>query len=147
VRKIAKLVTLILATVVSFVAAVVLIAAVRDDVSISDHRGVAAATVLSVSFNRVVIQYATPDGTVHVPADGVRYFGGLKTGDEVLIEYDTTNTDLTKVYGRKWTLALPPSLSTIAITILVAGLILWALRGKSTLPPRQQDVSVLGASH
>lgn len=110
-----------------------LLAAIRNDRAITDHRGVANAQVDSVSFDRTIIRYETPDGIVHIPADGVLYPGGLSTGDLVRIEYDTTNPELARVAGRTAMLTLLPLGTTVLVTWLVAGGLLWWLRYRARL--------------
>jgi hypothetical protein len=103
-------------------------AAIRNDNAIEEHLGAATATVESVAFDRTIIQYQTPDGIVHSPATGVLYPSGLAAGQLVAIEYDTANPDLARVAGRSASLTLLPVGTTVLITWLVAGPLLWWLR-------------------
>ncbi len=103
-------------------------AAFRNDSAIDSHLGTANATVESVAFDRTIIQYQTPDGIVHSPPTGVLYPSGLAAGQLVAIEYDATNPELTRVAGRTATLTLLPVGTTVLITWLVAGPLLWWLR-------------------
>ena len=80
----------------------------RDDISIDTHEARTAADVLSVSFNRTAVRFATPDGTVYTPASGVLYPRGLAVGERVWVEYDTANPDLVRVAGRDYHLAFLP---------------------------------------
>ena len=113
-----------------------LFAAVRNDAAITGHLGTATAQVDSVGWDRTIIRYATPDGVVHIPANGVLYPSGLVTGDLVRIEYDTANPELARVAGRTATLTLLPLGSTTLITWLVAGGLLWSTRHRTPHPPR-----------
>ena len=86
--------------VITLVCVLLPIACWRDDVAIERSMGQAVAQVDSVSFNRTVVRYATPDGRVIIPSQGVLYPAGLKVGDNVRVEYDQTNPELTRVAGR-----------------------------------------------
>lgn len=104
-------------------------AAVSNDNAIETHLGTATATVESVGFDRTIIQFQSPDGIVHSPANGVLYPSGLSAGQLVAIEYDTTNPDrVARVAGRTAMLTLLPLGTTILVTWLVAGPLLWWLR-------------------
>ncbi|WP_326567973.1 DUF3592 domain-containing protein [Amycolatopsis rhabdoformis] len=106
-----------------------LFAAIRNDNAIESHLGTATATVESVAFDRTIIQFASPDGIVHSPTNGVLYPSGLAAGQLVAIEYDTTNPDrAARVAGRTATLTLLPLGTTILFTWLVAGPLMWWLR-------------------
>lgn len=107
------------------------LAAVKDDHAVTSHLGVTNAQVDSVSWDRTIIRYETPDGIVHIPANGVLYPGGLVAGDLVRIEYDTTNPELARVAGRTATLTLLPIGMTAAITWAVAIALLWWIRYRS----------------
>jgi hypothetical protein len=85
----------------------------------------------SVSWDRTIIRYATPDGIVHIPANGVLYPSGLAAGDLVRIEYDTANPELTRVAGRTAMLTLLPLGTTVLVTWLVASALLWWIRYRS----------------
>lgn len=108
-----------------------LLAAIRDDSAITGHLGTANAEVDSVAFDRTIIRFETPDGIVHIPANGVLYPAGLATGDLVRVEYDTANPELARVAGRTATLTLLPLGTTVLVTWLVAGGLLWLLRHRS----------------
>ncbi|MEU4669155.1 DUF3592 domain-containing protein [Amycolatopsis sp. NPDC023774] len=106
-----------------------LFAAIRNDNAIESHLGTATATVESVNFDRTIIQFQSPDGIVHSPANGVLYPSGLLAGQLVAIEYDVTNPDRTaRVAGRTATLTLLPLGTTILFTWLIAGPVMWWLR-------------------
>lgn len=112
-----------------------LLAAIRNDSAITDHLGAANAEVTSVAFDRTIIRFDTPDGVVHIPANGVLYPKGLAAGDLVRIEYDTANPELARVAGRTATLTLLPLGVTVLVTWLVAvGLLFW-IRHRDRLPP------------
>ncbi|SFJ19037.1 hypothetical protein SAMN05421835_103363 [Amycolatopsis sacchari] len=108
-----------------------LFAAIRNDGAITSHLGAANAQVDSVSWDRTIIRFETPDGIVHIPANGVLYPGGLVAGDLVRIEYDTSDPELARVAGRTASLTLLPLGTTILITWLVAVGALWWIRHRS----------------
>jgi hypothetical protein len=108
-----------------------LLAAIRNDEAITSHLGAANAEVDSVSWDRTIIRFDTPDGIVHIPANGVLYPGGLIVGDLVRIEYDTANPELARVAGRTATLTLLPLGMTVLVTWAVAAGLLWWMRYRS----------------
>jgi hypothetical protein len=105
-----------------------LFASIRNDGAISGQMGTATAQVDSVSFDRTIIHYVTPDGVVHSPANGVLYPQGLTAGQVVRIEYDVSDPELARVAGRSATLTLLPLGTTILCTWLIAGPLLWWIR-------------------
>ncbi|MEV6242895.1 DUF3592 domain-containing protein [Lentzea sp. NPDC051838] len=97
------------------------LACLRDDMAIERHLGQAVAQVDSVAFNRTVVRYATPDGRVVIPQQGVLYPSGLNVGDNVRVEYDQANPELTRVAGRTWVLSLlPVGTFLLAVWIVIA---------------------------
>jgi hypothetical protein len=105
--------------VVTLVCVLLPIACWRDDVAIEKHLGQAVAQVDSVAFNRTVVRYATPDGRVIIPSQGVLYPSGLSEGDNVRVEYDQTNPELVRVAGRTATLSLLP-VGTFLVSVWIA---------------------------
>lgn len=93
-------VLLVVPAVISFLALMLLIGAWRDDVAIESHLGKATAEVVSVSYGRTIIRFATADGAVHSPPKGVLYPRGVEPGQLVRIEYDTRNPDLARIAER-----------------------------------------------
>lgn len=120
---VASLITLLCVTLV--------FAALRNDRAISANLGTATAQVEQVSFDRAIIRFDTPDGVSHNPANGVLYPEGLQAGQLVRIEYDTTDPELARVAGRTWVLTLLPVTTTVLITWLVAGPLLWWIRTRA----------------
>ncbi|NKQ58368.1 hypothetical protein HFP15_36505 [Amycolatopsis sp. K13G38] len=108
-----------------------LLAAIRNDSAITGNLGTTNAQVDSVSWDRTIIRFATPDGVVHIPANGVLYPGGLVAGDLVRIEYDTANPELARVAGRTATLTLLPLGTTALITWAIASGLLWWIRHRT----------------
>jgi len=128
-RRVLGTALLVLAAVLTFLCAMVLIGAWRDDVAISTHTGKASAEVVSVSFARTIIRFTTPDGAVHSPRTGVLYPRGLEPGQLVRIEYDVRNPDLARVAERDVSLGLIPALITaVAGWLVLAPLGLWLRR-------------------
>ncbi|HEY2061720.1 DUF3592 domain-containing protein [Amycolatopsis sp. NBC_01480] len=127
-RRIGWFAVLGLAALLTVMCVSLLFAAIRNDNAIQSHLGTANATVESVAFDRTIIQYGTPDGIVHSPANGVLYPSGLSAGQLVQIEYDATDPDLARVAGRSAVLTLLPLGTTILFTWLIAGPLLWWLR-------------------
>ncbi|WP_440899126.1 DUF3592 domain-containing protein [Actinosynnema sp.] len=128
VRKLLGRSVLVLGGLVTLVGVLLVAACWRDDNAIESRRGRAAAEVVSVSFQRTVVRYATPDGAVHSPAQGVLYPDGLEAGQVVWIEYDTDNTELARVEGRTFTLALLPVGTSLLAVWAVLGPLAWWLR-------------------
>ncbi|MEV0065474.1 MULTISPECIES: DUF3592 domain-containing protein [unclassified Amycolatopsis] len=128
-RRIGWFAVLGVASLLTVMCVSLLFAAIRNDNAIESHLGTATATVESVNFDRTIIQFQSPDGIVHSPANGVLYPSGLMAGQLVAIEYDVTNPDRTaRVAGRTATLTLLPLGTTILFTWLVAGPLMWWLR-------------------
>ncbi len=109
-----------IAVLLSVLGLLVLVGAARDDVAIEAHLGQATAQVLDGStWVRTLVRFTTPDGQVHTPELGVAYPRGLRAGELVRVQYDTTKPDLVRVAGRSWVVGLGPVLGGIAV--------LWAL--------------------
>lgn len=124
-RRILAVVAVVLAIFVSGLCLLTVFAGWRDDVSITTHLGRADADVLSVALNRTAVRFVTPDGTVHIPVNGVLYPDGLAAGERVRVEYDTADPDLVRVAGRDFTLSFQPAGTTVLGLWAVAGGILW----------------------
>lgn len=128
VRRIGWFAALVVASLVTVLGVSLLFAAFRNDSSIEAELGQATAQVESVTFDRTIINYATPDGIVHSPANGVLYPAGLAAGQLVNIEYDVGDPELARVAGRSAANTLLPLGSMIFFTWLVAGPLLWWIR-------------------
>ena len=127
-RRIAWRVALGVASLITVLCITLLFAEIRNDDAIAAQLGTATAQVDSVSFDRTIIHYETPDGIVHSPSNGVLYPAGLVAGQLVRIEYDTSDPELARVAGRSAALTALPLGTTILITWLVAGPLLWWIR-------------------
>lgn len=112
-------VVLVLAALVTALVLLSLAGAARDDATIDASTGRATAEVLSTSGSRTVVRFATPDGDVYTPQQGVAYPSGLVAGQLVRVEYATADPALVRVAGRSWIVGLAPA-------ALVVGLV-WAL--------------------
>ncbi|MFD4672344.1 DUF3592 domain-containing protein [Lentzea sp. NPDC058450] len=110
--------------VITLVCVLLPIACWRDDVAIEKSMGQAVAQVDSVAFNRTVVRYATPDGRVIIPSQGVLYPAGLAVGDNVRVEYDQTNPELVRVAGRTAVLSLlPVGTFLVSVWIVIAAVV------------------------
>ncbi|MEU6150658.1 DUF3592 domain-containing protein [Actinosynnema sp. NPDC047251] len=120
---------LVLGGIVTLIGVVLLAACLKDDLTIEKRLGKATAEVVSVDFQRTVVRFATPDGAVHSPEQGVLYPAGLERGQLVRIEYDTADPELARVAERTWTLAvLPISTFLIAVWAVLLPLVWWVRR-------------------
>ncbi|WP_184690014.1 DUF3592 domain-containing protein [Saccharothrix tamanrassetensis] len=131
-RKVRPLVVralLVFGAVVTLIGVILLAACLRDDLAIEKRLGKATAEVVSVSFQRTVVRFATPDGAVHSPAQGVLYPDGLEPGQLVRIEYDTADPEVARVAERTWTLAvLPIATFLLALWAVLLPLVWWVRR-------------------
>lgn len=121
---------LVLGAVVTLIGVILLAACWRDDLMIEERLGKATAEVVSVSFQRTVVRFATPDGAVHSPSQGVLYPEGLEPGQLVRIEYDTADPEVARVAGRTAALALLPiGTFLLAVWAVLSPLVWWLSRG------------------
>ncbi|MFD9894192.1 DUF3592 domain-containing protein [Amycolatopsis sp. NPDC059027] len=141
-RRIGWYVTLGVASLLTVMCVALLFAAIRNDNAISGQLGTANAQVESVAFDRTIIQFATPDGIVHSPSNGVLYPGGLVAGQLVRIEYDMSDPELARVAGRSATETLLPLGLTVLVTWLVATPLLWWIRRQKRLSAPDAPVTV-----
>jgi len=74
------------------------------------------------------IRFPDDDGRYHSPGAGLKYPGGLSTGDRVKVEYQKDDPDNVKVAGRAWTLAFLPAISSWIVCTAVAGALALLLR-------------------
>ncbi|SDN15742.1 DUF3592 domain-containing protein [Allokutzneria albata] len=139
-RRRATLITLGAAFLVTASCLLLVIGAYTNDFKITARPGVAAAEVMSASYNRTVVRFSTPDSAVRVPRDGVLYPGGLQVGQVVRVEYDQANPDLVRVAGRGAWLTLVPAITIVLVVWAVAGGVLWWLHR------RREPASVADAS-
>ncbi|MGM1065169.1 DUF3592 domain-containing protein [Saccharothrix sp. Mg75] len=120
---------LVLGAVVTLIGVILLAACWRDDLMIEGRLGKATAEVVSVSFQRTVVRFATPDGAVHSPSQGLLYPDGLEPGQLVRIEYDTADPEVARVAGRTAVLALLPiGTFLLAVWAVLLPLVWWLRR-------------------
>ena len=141
-RRRATLITLGVASLVTASCLLLVIGAYTNDFKITARPGVAAAEVMSASYNRTVVRFSTPDSAVRVPRDGVLYPGGLQVGQVVRVEYDQANPDLVRVAGRGAWLTLVPAITIVLVVWAVAGGVLWWLHRRRE-PTMAADASEL----
>ncbi|MEU5691502.1 DUF3592 domain-containing protein [Actinosynnema sp. NPDC020468] len=128
-RRLVSRVLLVLGALITLVGVVLVAACLKDDLAIGKRLGKATAEVVSVSFQRTVVRFATPDGAVHSPAQGVLYPDGLEAGQLVRVEYDTANPELARVAERTFVLSLlPVGTLLLAVWAVLAPAIWWLRR-------------------
>lgn len=110
----------IVATAVSVLSVLLVLAAWRDDHTIASDKGVATAEVLSAGRLRSAISFVTPDGVTHNPRLGVLYPTNLTVGQRIDVEYAKEDPDLVRVAGRDARVAIVPALSVIVVTWAIA---------------------------
>lgn len=120
----------IVATVVSVLSVLLVLAAWRDDHTITSDKGVATAEVLSAGRLRSAISFVTPDGVTHNPRLGVLYPTNLTVGQRIDVEYSKEDPDLVRVAGRDARVAILPAASVIVVTWAIASPALWLVRRK-----------------
>lgn len=119
---------LALAGLVTLLVALTLAGAATDDAAIDADTGQTTAEVLSTAGPRTVVRFATPDGEVYTPEQGVAYPAGLAPGQQVRVEYAVDRPELVRVAGRTWMVGLLPALLVVGPTWLVAVPLAWWLR-------------------
>ncbi|MFD4294293.1 DUF3592 domain-containing protein [Rhodococcus sp. NPDC058505] len=122
---------LVVATGISVLAVLLVLAAWRNDHTINSDRGVATAEVLSAGALRSAVSFVTPDGVTHTPRLGVLYPTKLTAGQRIDVEYARSDPDLVRVSGRDVRVAVLPAASVIVVTWLVAAPVLWAVRRRT----------------
>ncbi len=130
VRQLVSRSLVLLGAVVTLIGVILLAACWRDDLMIEKRLGKATAEVVSVSFQRTVVRFATPDGAVHSPSQGLLYPEGLEPGQLVRIEYDTADPEVVRVAGRTAVLALLPiGTFLLAVWAVLLPPAWWLVRG------------------
>ncbi|MGH3787862.1 MAG: DUF3592 domain-containing protein [Pseudonocardiaceae bacterium] len=103
--------------------------AALDDARIDARTGYGTAQVLAVTPMRTLVQFATPDGKVYRPKEGVAYPSGLREGQLVRVEYDSLDPDQVRVAGRTWAVgAASASITLVTVWVLVVPAIWWLRR-------------------
>ncbi|AYJ50998.1 DUF3592 domain-containing protein [Rhodococcus sp. P1Y] len=120
VRRRARISVLIVATGISVLSFLLVVAAWQNDRTIASDEGRATAEVLSAGKLRSAISFVTPDGVTHNPQLGVLYPTNLVAGQRIDVEYSKEDPDLVRVSGRNASVALIPAASVIVVTWLIA---------------------------
>ncbi len=126
---------MVAATAVSVLAALLVLAAWRDDMLINSNKGVTSAEVLSAGRLRSAITYVTPDGVTRNPKVGVLYPTKLTAGERINVEYSKGDPELVRVAGRDARVAIIPALSVIVVAWALALPVLWLLRRSERRSP------------
>jgi hypothetical protein len=122
-----------IAVLVTVLAALALVGAAIDDRAISGNPAVAEAEVLEGStFVRTLVRFTVANGEAVVPEGGVFYPRGLQVGESVAVEYDVTNPDLVRVYGRSALDGVLPLAGGVAVVwAVLLPLALWLRRRRA----------------
>ncbi|BCK58753.1 membrane protein [Nocardia wallacei] len=131
----ARIGVVVAATAVSVLAALLVLAAWRDDMLINSNKGVTSAEVLSAGRLRSAVTYVTPDGVTRNPKVGVLYPTKLTAGERINVEYSKQDPELVRVAGRDARVAIIPALSVIVVAWLLALPVLWLLRRSERRAP------------
>lgn len=118
---------LMLATLMTFSAVLLVAGAWRNDLAIQSDMGVAAAEVLSAGPRRSTIEFVTPDRITYRPELGVLYPSELDAGMRIYVEYDKSDPNLVRVQDRNALLAIIPAGSVAVVSWLMAALLLAGL--------------------
>ncbi len=102
--------------------------AALDDAEIDARTGHATAQVLAVTSMRTLVQFATPDGQVYSPEEGLAYPSGLQVGQLVRVEYDSADPEQVRVAGRTWMTGVLPAVITFVVLWALVAPIFWWLR-------------------
>ncbi|MDP9168887.1 MAG: DUF3592 domain-containing protein [Actinomycetota bacterium] len=110
----------IAACLVTLQSVLLVLGAWRNDATIENDMGVAAAEVLDAGPRRSTIEFVTPDRITYRPELGVLYPSELDTGMRIYVEYDKANPDLVRVQDRNASLAIIPAASIAVLGWLAA---------------------------
>jgi hypothetical protein len=128
-ERVAARVLLAVGALITALGLLLVIAAWIEDVKIDHNTGFANAEVVSVSPQRTLVRFQTPDGAEHIPSVGVLYPEALAERQVVRVEYEQGNPDLVRVAGRGATLTLLPVGTTMLVTwLVVIPLVIWLRR-------------------
>jgi len=127
-RRITVRVLLSVGALVTGLGLLLMVAAWTEDAKIDKNTGRANAEVVSVSFQRTLVRFQTPDGAEHIPSVGVLYPEALEEGKTVQVEYDLRDPELVRVAGRGATLTLLPVGTTVLATWVILVPVVWWLR-------------------
>lgn len=110
-----------------------------NDYKIEANPGRALARVVDVSDTRAIVEFQDDQGRYQSPSEGILYPTGLGEGQRVWVSYAKDNTNLVKVEGRKWTLAIIPALSVLAVATVVFALLWWLVNALTARYIRRKD--------
>lgn len=127
-RRIATWALLSVGGLITGLGLLLIVAAWTEDSKIDRHTGYTSAKVVSVTFQRTLVRFQTPDGAEHIPSVGVLYPEALEEGQVVSVEYDQTNPELVRVAGRGVSVTLLPVGTTVLFTWLIVIPVVWWLR-------------------
>lgn len=130
-RLIATWALLAVGAIITGLGLLLIVAGVIEDSRIDRHTGTTTAKVVSVTFQRTLVRFQTPDGAEHIPTVGVLYPESLQEGQVVLVEYDQTNPDLVRVAGRGVYITLLPVGTTVLATWVIIVPVLWWVRSRA----------------
>lgn len=119
---------IVVATGISVLAVLLVVAAWKNDRTITSDEGTATAEVLSAGKLRSAVSFVTPDGVTHNPQLGVLYPTNLIAGQRIDVEYAKSDPDLVRVSGRDASVAIVPAGSVVVVTWAVAVPVLLLLR-------------------
>ncbi|MDQ5856443.1 MAG: DUF3592 domain-containing protein [Actinomycetota bacterium] len=127
-RRQASWVLLAVAGVLTGLVVLALAGAALDDAEVDARTGHATAQVLAVTPTRTLVQFATPDGRVYSPEEGLAYPSGLQVGQLVRVEYDSADPEQVRVAGRTWTTGVVPAVITLVVLWVLVAPVAWWLR-------------------
>jgi hypothetical protein len=127
-RRQASWVLLAVAGVLTGLVVLALAGAALDDAGVDARTGHATAQVLAVTPMRTLVQFATPDGRVYSPEEGLAYPSGLQVGQLVRVEYNSADPEQVRVAGRTWTTGVVPAVITLVVLWVLVAPVAWWLR-------------------
>ena len=127
-RRQASWVLLAVAGVLTGLVVLALAGAALDDAGVDARTGHATAQVLAVTPMRTLVQFATPDGRVYSPEEGLAYPSGLQVGQLVRVEYDSADPEQVRVAGRTWITGVVPAVITLVVLWVLVAPVAWWLR-------------------
>ena len=132
----------IVACLVTLQSVLLVLGAWRNDATIENDMGVAAAEVLDAGPRRSTIEFVTPDRITYRPELGVLYPSELDTGMRIYVEYDKANPDLVRVQDRNASLAIIPAASIAVLGWLAAAAALAGLAYLQRRLNRQDSINL-----
>lgn len=128
-RRIVGRAVLAVASVLTVMTVALTVALYVDDATIEADPVRAVAAVLAVSPLRTGIEFVDATGITVRPAGGVLYPGGLRVGQQFMVEYAGSDPQVVRVAGRSAATSLVMVAITLVLTWSVAfPLLRWARR-------------------